>query len=104
MLCAHRLSCAPSQPNQRLKRTSSTLGVLRSTSSTPQARAPARWELRKGAGEGATPPRPDPRVERHVGPGGGVPITEPRPEGRACRVLDLGKGRRAGPTPPRVLD
>ena len=60
MLCAHRLSWAPSQPNQRWKRASTTVGVLRSTSSSPKPRARASWKWRNGAWQVAQSTEPVP--------------------------------------------
>src|SRR5260221_1933909 len=67
MLCAHRLSLAPSQPNQRPKRTLSTLCVLRSTSSSPKPRGRPSWKPRNGTWQVAhsTEPVPERRGSKN---------------------------------------
>src|SRR6185295_14699086 len=67
MLCAHRLSCAPSQPYQRYNPTFSRLGVLRSTSSRPKPRGLESWNWRKGTWQVAhsTEPVPERRGSKN---------------------------------------
>src|SRR5882672_8527521 len=67
MLCDHRLSLAPSQPNQRPKRTLTTLGVLRSTSSSPKPRGRPSWKSRNGTWQVAhsTEPVPESRGSKN---------------------------------------
>ena len=91
MLCAQSESFEPSQPNQRLKRALTMLGVLRSRSSRPKPRWRASWKLRNGAWQVAhrTEPGPDSRGSKN----------RRSPNAMASGFPDtrlLGSGRRGG--------
>src|SRR5881394_1483951 len=67
MLCDHRLSAPPAQPNQRPSRTFINVGVLRSTSAVAIPRTRLSVQLRSGTWQVAQAnlPLPDRRVSKN---------------------------------------
>ena len=89
--CAHSVSCAPSQPNQRLKRRLNRLGALRSTVRCPRLRGRPSVQARSGGWQVAqeTAPESDRRGSKNSA----------RPKAMAAGVPEtrlLGSGREAG--------